>query len=489
MNPVSAFFVRNIIVVFFVYGLAFFTLGIALALTSRRESEFHFVRAIVPLAMFGFLHGIHEWVEMYQKIAVLSSGYQPSTLDEVLRLALLAASFAMLLAFGFSLLTPDAKPWRAVWLPVAGVIGFWLTAVLIIALVLKPGSAEVLAEADVLARYSLGIPGALLGAWALMTQQRTFREHNMSQFGRDLIWATTALLLYGVVGQIFVRPTALVPSNILNSTLFLQWFGIPVQLFRALAASVLLIFMLRALNAFDVESRRRLESINRARLIALNQVVDAQETERRRVARELHDAIGQSLTAIGLGLRGLESGIEHHHPAEELLGHVRELKGYSSTALGELHQIIANLRPAILDDMGLAAALKWYVQGYQQRRSIPSEFVVAGTPVRLPSEFETVLYRITQEALTNSAKHARAGHVRVTLTFTPQETLLNIEDDGRGFDPETALQHAGRGSGWGLLGMRERAGLIGGRLIINSTPGEGTRILVALPQSLEARPV
>jgi signal transduction histidine kinase len=486
MNPISAFFVRNIIVVFFFYGLAFFCLGLALALASRRESEFRFVQAIVPLALFGFLHGIHEWVEMYQKIAVLSSGYLPTTLHEILRLLLLVASFAMLLGFGFTLLSPAGTSRRHIWLPVLGIVGFWLTAVVVIAVVLQPGDALLIAQADALARYSLGIPAALLGAWALMTQQRTFREANMPQFGRDLIWATTALLLFGVIGQFFVRETTLVPSNIINSALFLQWFGIPVQLFRALAAIMLLVFMIRALKAFDVETRRRLDAANQARLNALNQVVDAQELERKRIARELHDATGQSLTAIALGLRGVEMHIENcDSPPVGLLHKVREIKGYSTNALGELHQIIADLRPQILDDMGLAAALKWYVQNYQQRRSLPSELIVEGTPYRLPAEYETVLFRITQEALTNIAKHARATCVIVTLSFSPVEVSLIVQDNGRGFDPEQALQRNGRNAGWGLLGMRERASLIGGQAAVESSPGQGARIRVTVPTSRE----
>jgi signal transduction histidine kinase len=486
MNPISAFFVRNIIVVFFFYGLAFFSLGLALALASRRESEFRFVQAIVPLALFGFLHGIHEWVEMYQKIAVLSSGYVPTTLHEILRLLLLVTSFAMLLGFGFTLLTPAGVPRRTIWLPVLGMVGFWLTAVAIIAVVLEPNGAQLIAQADALARYSLGIPAALLGAWALMTQQRTFREANMPQFGRDLIWATTALLLFGVIGQVFVRETTLVPSNVINSALFLQWFGIPVQLFRALVAIMLLVFMIRALKAFDVESRRRLDAANQARLNALNQVVDAQEAERKRIARELHDATGQSLTAIALGLRGVEMHIENcDSPPLGLLDKVRDIKGYSTSALGELHQIIADLRPQILDDMGLAAALKWYVQTYQQRRSLPSELVVEGTPYRLPAEYETVLFRITQEALTNIAKHAGATRVVVTLGFAPAEVSLTVQDNGRGFDPEHALQRNGRNTGWGLLGMRERASLIGGQAVIESSPGQGARIRVTVPTSRE----
>lgn len=486
MNPISAFFVRHIIVVFFFYGLAFFCLGLALALASRRESEFRFVQAIVPLALFGFLHGIHEWVEMYQKIAVLSSGYIPTAVHEVLRLGLLVASFAMLLGFGFTLLSPAGSSRQRIWLPVLGMLGFWLAAVLIIAVMLEPAPTLLVAEADALARYSLGIPAALLGAWALMTQQRTFREHNMPQFGRDLVWATTALLLYGVVGQLFVRETPLVPSNVLNSALFLQWFGIPVQLFRGVMAVVLLLFMVRALKAFDVESRRRLEAANQARLNALNQVVAAQEAERQRIARELHDATGQSLTAIALGLRGIETRVENcDSPPVGLLQQVRDLRSFSTNALGELRQIIADLRPSILDDMGLAAALKWYVQSYQDRRSLPTEFVVEGTQARLPAEYETVLFRITQEALTNIAKYARASRVVVTLRFAAQQVSLTVEDNGRGFDPESVLQRYGRSAGWGLLGMRERASLIGGQVAIDSAPGQGTRIHVTVPTSME----
>ena len=474
MNPISAFFVRNIIVVFFFYGLAFFAMGLALALANRRSSEFRFALAIVPLAAFGMLHGIHEWVEMFQKIAALSTGYAPTLWDEVLRLALLVASFLMLLAFGFILLSPAGSPRRRIWLPVAAMLGLWLLAILAVALLLKPTPATLVAEADVMARYSLGIPAAVLGAWALMAQQRTFREHAMPQFGRDLVWATTALVLYGVIGQLFVRNTPLVPSNVINSTLFLQWFGIPVQLFRALTAAVMAVFMMRALNAFDLESHRRLENANQARLNALNQVVTAQEVERQRIARELHDATGQSLTALGLGLRGLETRLENEDQADSaLVGQVRELKSFSTNALGELKDIIADLRPAILDDMGLAAALKWYVQAYEKRRSIQSTFVLQGTPVRLPSEIETVLFRINQEALTNIAKHAGAAHVTVTLAFQPPHVRLIVEDDGRGFSPEQVLQRTNPGAGWGLLGMKERASLIGGQVEIELDARKG----------------
>lgn len=689
MNPISAFFVRNIIAVFFFYGLAFFVMGLALALASRRASEFRFALAIVPLAVFGILHGVHEWVEMFQKIGSLTTGYIPGVTDEVLRLLLLVASFMALMAFGLVLLSPERLRTRLLAIALGAMLLVWLASVVITSTVLQSTAEQTLAQADVMSRYSLGIPAALVGAWALMTQQRTFREFDMPQFGRDLVWVTTALVLYGVVGQIFVRETAIVPSNIINSTLFLQLFGVPVQLFRAAMAAIMAVFMLRALNAFELENRRRLALANQAKLDAqaealaaerrigqereqlnadlrrtaqelalllelsnvlampmalqdrlpsvlqrlvhsvsfadaglvllrqgdqgtvklqiatgfevddgsrwlasarelgmacadrgmvmcrhrdgttmatpfnevmveprchlqpspttmislplmvdqqtigsivlaqsdasahqglsqpelelmlgiarqlslsienarlyqaaqehervlgemLRQVVGAQEAERQRIARELHDATGQSLTAISLGLRGVETMLGQVDPAK-LADQIAELRTYSTNALGELRSIIADLRPSILDDMGLAAALKWYVQRYEQRRGIATTLEVTGNALRLPAEVEIVLFRITQEALTNVAKHAKASAVTVRLDYAPAQVALAVEDDGSGFDPRRMLRNGEQPAGWGLLDIQERAALVGGTYRIESQPGQGTSVQITIP--------
>ena len=189
MNPISTFFVENIVAIFFVYGQAFFDMGLALALASRRVSEFAFVRAIRPLAIFGLLHGLHEWIEMFQKIAEQTAGYTPSISHEILRLVLLALSFLMLAAFGLLLLKPEEANRWPIYGPILGLAGLWGLSVLVVAVALRPPLEEIVAIADVLARYCLGVPGALLGTWALMAQQRTFREHAMPQFGRDLCGA------------------------------------------------------------------------------------------------------------------------------------------------------------------------------------------------------------------------------------------------------------------------------------------------------------
>lgn len=515
MNLISAFFVRNIIVVYFIYGLAFFALSLALYLASRRQSGFRFATAILPLAAFGALHALHEWIEMFQKIGSLTAGFTPSLAAEWLRTACLIGSFILLLVFGMYLLsTPGVSGWRLI-LPLVCLVGLWGAGLALSATMLEANAAETVALADVLARYSLGIPGAILGTWALMRQQRTFREHGMPQFGRDLVWAATALALFGVVGQVFVRQTELIPSTFLNSATFLQWFGIPIQLFRAVMAAALALFIARALNAFELESQRRLDAAITAKAVAqetqlvversnrqeiehlyrelqgredrlgqlLRRVVSAQEAERQRIARELHDATGQSLTAISLGLKGVETFM--NRDPSPAVKQVHELGTMSTQALGELRRIIADLRPSHLDDLGLAPALRWYLKQYEERSGIHTQLIVGDEQIRPPTEYETILFRITQEALNNVAKHAQAQKVTVTLSLKQPEALLMVEDDGRGFDPAAVQPRDDRQGGWGLMGIRERATLVGGHVEILSRPGSGTRLVVTIPLPVE----
>ena len=227
------------------------------------------------------------------------------------------------------------------------------------------------------------------------------------------------------------------------------------------------------------------EAQERERILAelLHQVVGAQEAERQRIARELHDATGQSLTAIALGLRGVETMLESNPPVA--VEQVRELKSFSTDALGELRQIIADLRPSQLDDLGLVPALQWYVQEFEKRYAVRTEFVVEGTRSRLPPEYETVLFRITQEALSNVARHADASHASVELVINQAQVGMTIHDDGRGFDLEKTLR-SDRRAGWGLLGIQERTLLLGGHYEIDSKPGRGTHIRVTVPLKMEA---
>jgi signal transduction histidine kinase len=205
-----------------------------------------------------------------------------------------------------------------------------------------------------------------------------------------------------------------------------------------------------------------------------SQVLTAQEEERKRIARELHDDTAQALTSVLVRLRLLERSLRDKR-LQRGLGELRDLTG---STLEGVRRLAIDLRPPMLDDLGLEAALQSHVQDFSQRWPIKATFVGCRL-ARLPAEVELVLYRIVQEALSNVAKHANASQVLVRLTRRGRTLRLLVEDDGCGFDVE-GTKHS-RESGLGLFGMEERLALVGGSLRVESSVGGGTRVTAEVP--------
>ncbi|MCB9418523.1 MAG: GAF domain-containing sensor histidine kinase [Ardenticatenaceae bacterium] len=671
-----------LVFVYFVYGLAFFSMGLAVWLEAGRTSGFQNIRMLRFLAGFGFLHGVHEWVEIFTilhnaGVIELANPFLTNVLD----VTFLLLSFVLLFSFGaFMIFSERGGDGRIRTILVVLIfLAVWAISTAVALSIYKPCREGCMDVADVLGRYLLGIPGALLAAWAMLLQRRSFQARGMTRCATDIRWAALALVLYGVVGQIFTKQTPLFPSTIINTDLFLQWFGFPVQILRAVMAVLVAVFVIRALRAFELERRQRLTEAQRAALEtqqrarteteALNQelqtavqnlttlfdlsynlarsldrdtilrqtlpqicesmphiargvifihergqrplhpiicyppnlpvngstgaslappillvaeyvdtsggpacwldgavqpldptefkagvnspqrygrviglpllikeqisgslvltlqkesegatlndlsmfctisrqlslaienaalyqdvqareelrgellhrVVTAQEMERQRIARELHDGVGQMLTALGLGLAAARDSITRD--PERSFQQLDELKSMGTQVLHELQDLVTGLRPSVLDDLGLLPALRGLVQQFDNRVETAVHLNVQGHSRRLQPEIETVLFRIAQEALTNAVRHAQAAHVNVALDFNTDFTELRIEDDGCGFDPEAILRTDHK-QHWGLLGIEERVTLVGGRSQIHSSPGEGTIIAVNIP--------
>ncbi|MGQ9554976.1 MAG: GAF domain-containing protein [Anaerolineae bacterium] len=220
---------------------------------------------------------------------------------------------------------------------------------------------------------------------------------------------------------------------------------------------------------------RRKESMRRE---LLHRVITAQEEERQRIARELHDESGQALTSLLVGFRLLEKAGSLEQ-AQALSANMREVVAQT---LDNIHRLALELRPTVLDDLGLVPALARYVLSCQARFGLQADFVAAGLDgQRLPGEVETTLYRIAQEALTNVACHSRANHASVLLERRKDSVVLMVEDDGEGFDVAQAVASAQEQNRLGLYGMGERASLVGGHLAVESEPGIGTTISVTIP--------
>ncbi len=216
-------------------------------------------------------------------------------------------------------------------------------------------------------------------------------------------------------------------------------------------------------------SRQRLEVLSR-------QLITTQETERRHLARELHDEIGQMLTAIKMNLRRTQRAAEFH-----LQSHLEENVEMVEQAISQVRNLSLSLRPPQLDELGLVAALHWFVKLQARIGGFQEQLDVDLDDVQIPSDLATVCFRIVQEALTNAVRHGNPNHVHVKLQTVDHELLLMIDDDGMGFNVEEARQRASNGASLGLLSMQERVSLVRGRLVIQSVPGKGTNIQTWFP--------
>ena len=228
---------------------------------------------------------------------------------------------------------------------------------------------------------------------------------------------------------------------------------------------------LRLAEAFASRAAVAVTQSRRVAGDALRRVVEAQELERRRLARELHDQTGQELTSVLLGLKAVEDSVDEGARVEAL----KRVRDQVVQTLHDVRRLAVELRPKTLDDWGLSSALERLTETFAGQTGLKLDLETGLGEERVPSEVETALYRMVQEALTNVVKHAQATAVSIVLARTRNLLTVVIEDDGRGFDP------GARAEGMGLDSMRERLGLVGGRLKIESRPGAGTTLVAEVP--------
>jgi len=243
-----------------------------------------------------------------------------------------------------------------------------------------------------------------------------------------------------------------------------------------------LLLSIATLAAVALQNARLYDSIRRHRedLQQLsNQILQAQENERRRIARELHDGIGQILTGLKLNLESIHRVIPEDAPTER--AHMNDAINLSSRAIEDLRNISLDLRPSMLDDLGLLPTLGWLCSEVGKRHTLDVECKVDTGDVRIEEEIETAIYRIVQEGLGNIIKHAKATKAKVELRRIDSKLHLTIEDNGKGFDPNDLPSWQAERQCSGILNMKERAGLLGGQFNLVSVPDQGTTVSVTIP--------
>jgi two-component system sensor histidine kinase UhpB len=226
---------------------------------------------------------------------------------------------------------------------------------------------------------------------------------------------------------------------------------------------------------------------NNTQLRAISQrVIHAQEEERRRIARTLHDDTGQALTMLIINLERMEKQLPPSE--EEIKARLATARQLAAGALEELRKTVRGLRPAILDDLGLAPAMRWYARSMLGESGMQVEVEAPEEPIPMPPEMTTTLFRIAQEAVNNIQRHSQAKKACISLRNSGGEVYLRIEDDGGGFQVPQTQGEAIRLRHWGLVNIQEWAELVGGSCTVSSEPGEGTlvEVTVPLPKTAEA---
>jgi len=235
-------------------------------------------------------------------------------------------------------------------------------------------------------------------------------------------------------------------------------------------------------QASEANERLELQVVERTARLSdlLAKVISAQEEERRRLARELHDETAQTIGALSIALDRARHGLGDAPP--EAVGQLQEAQGIVQRLLEDTRRLILDLRPMALEDLGLVPAIRWYAESHLLEKGVATTVELDRPAVRLPPHLEIALFRIAQEAINNIAKHAGAERATIRLFFSDDAVRIAVADDGRGFDVDRAL--ASTGSSFGLIGLQERTRLLSGRMDLRSEVGRGTQLTVEVPISI-----
>lgn len=461
-EALQTFFETNRVIVYSVYGQVFFTMGVILALQSLRHSRLRLAQALPWLALFGILHGLHEWGDVFIPI---QATYLPASLIEllhVIQVFLLALSFLCLFQFGISTLDP-LPPWGrwAFWAP-TGVFLLWLLGPFFLGLTRIPALREWHAVADAAARYGLGLPGGLIAAYGLRVHaHRHIAPLDLPHIIRTLRIAGLAMAGYGIAAGLLGPAVPFFPGNLVNEAAVFQAIGIPMPIWRSVLGAILLVALLRSLEVFEVEVDRRIEEMERANILAM---------ERERIGRDLHDRILQQIYAAGLLAEVLRQRGGLDASADEVLDQM----------LLALNRAIEDVRLYISTLQGLSrpgrlrALLEEIAQDPRFRSVVDIEARLDVPDLPLSPEQTAHLAAILTEALSNVIRHARARRARLEARMADGRLRIGVCDDGIGMGPEHPV-------GMGLRTMQERARLLGGLLRIESEPGRGTSVWLELP--------
>lgn len=465
----ETFFEQNDTLLVFVHGVVLFALGFALWLQRRRATRLALTSSLIWLASFAFLSALVVWGYVF--IPIQATYLAPEVIEAlvVIRAVMQTVAVVFLLQFGLRLV-----PWtrrHLVPFTAASVVAWG--GILVLATLLAGeegwGVLEWEATTAALSRYIFVIPGALLSAYGLWVQREELTREGMTGIRPYAAVASWAFLAYAVVGGFIVEPAPWAPGGIANEVAWFDATGFPLEVVRTAVALVLLLAFIKLLDIFEVEAAQRVETLDRARLVA---------EERARFGRDLHDGTIQSIYASGLHLEAIALNTSDPDARDE----VRTVVSSLNSTIDGLRGYIRGLQAPDGGPAGIASDIDRTVTEFAADPQFEVTYHVTGieTCGPLPDDAGQHLQHVAREALANVARHAGPCTVDVTLAFHPDEINLVVADTGRGL-PEQGTDRSEPGHGNGVRNMQERGRWLGGRLVVELNPAGGTRVVLAVP--------
>lgn len=451
-------FSANQPLIYFVYGLTFFVLGLSIILQSRRHSRLNIARSLPWLAAFGISHGLNEWGDVFIPIQGQFLNEPTVQLLHSIHYIVLALSFAFLFQFGIELFRPLPNRWKWVrFIPMTLFI-MWLIFPFLLGNRLIDDFDRWSGFVSSIARYCLCVPGSLLSGFGLLKQARTqFEGMNLPNISKMIKIAAGALFAYSFFGGMIVTPSFYFPASVINFDRFTSMLIVPPTIFRSIIGLVLAVAIIRAMEVFEIETDQLIRRMEEREVISI---------ERERIARDLHDGALQQVYAAGLMAQSLRK------KAGDQKNEIDRLISTINQAIDQLRAFLPQLRPEP-QTLELIPALETVIEDARRAIRVETTWNLVKPPELSPEQISHVMAFIS-EALSNAIRHSHSDHVEVKMDFRQDKLRIVIRDFGRGL-PRDVVE------GFGLRNMRDRARLLNATFNSSSQAGKGTEFALEIP--------
>lgn len=460
---------QNIYLIYFTYGLVFFVMGFTVAIQARNYSNISnlvLAKKLWLLAAFGLTHGLVEWAQVF--IPIQAVYVSQGVVDSLILIHQLVnvTSYLFLFHFGLALI----KPKNLIIRNIPNILfTIWLTSFIYFILFSTVSLDWLAVSSEVWTRYLLAFPASAISSYAFILQWKSIKGVTHKKVASNFLAASIVFGVYAIVAGLIVPPASFVPATIINTKFFLNTFGIPVQLIRALSGMAMAYFVINGLEVFRIESARQIEDAKILRTVY---------QERGRISRDLHDGIIQSIYAVGLNLENSLYFVKDHQL--ELKKHIDDSMVQLNYVVKDIRNYIMNINPTNFYELNLELGVKNLITIYQEKFGIYFylEEVKGKQSFDLSEEQRGNFYHIILEVFTNITKHSNASYVTTSIEFNKDAILCFIKDDGQGFDLSSQLSNKNKGSGQGITNMFERAESLKAKLDIESSPQKGTSVSI-----------